>query len=67
MIESFVAVKPQTFSEFYTIAKTSENNYKKSFSNKPFVDKNKNVKQSQNMSNDKSKRKPPVHAVYARD
>ncbi len=40
MIDSFVAVKPKTFSEFYSIAKTAENNFKRNFNaNQKFNDK----------------------------
>ena len=47
MIDSFVAVKPKTFTEFYNIAKTSENNFKRNFNqnfNQKQVDKNKQNK-----------------------
>jgi hypothetical protein len=56
MIDSFVAVKPQTFSEFYTIAKTAENNFKRNFNaNQKFNDKTKQKDQTLT----KPKKKPP--------
>ena len=47
MINSFVAVKPKTFNEFYNIAKNSEDNFKRSF----------NFNQNKNKSNDKNTNK----------
>ena len=59
MIDSFVAVKPKTFSEFYSIAKTAENNLKRNnfqFNNyKSNENKNFNSKSEQI----KTKKKPP--------
>ena len=55
MAECFTAVKPSTFAEFYAIAKTAENNFKKS----NFVKQNSNVKPNNVQGNVKSKRKPP--------
>ena len=58
MIDSFVAVKPQTFSEFYTIAKTAENNFKRNsnFSSKNVENRVKNIP---NNEQTKIKKKPP--------
>ncbi len=56
MIDSFVAVKPQTFSEFSTIAKTAENNFKRNFNaNERFNDRTQQKDQTLN----KPKKKPP--------
>jgi hypothetical protein len=56
MIDSFVAVKPKTFSEFYSIAKTAENNFKRNFnSNQKFNEKTKPKDQTLF----KPKKKPP--------
>jgi len=59
MIESFIAVKPKTFAEFYTIAKTAENNLKRFSNTRSFAnnDKQKPAKSDQNVT--QTKRKPP--------
>ena len=58
MVDCFTAVKPKTFSEFYAIAKTSENNLKRN----QFIKPNENPKfkpKTNPQFNDKNKRKPP--------
>ena len=57
MIEYFTAVKPKTFAEFYSIAKTAENNFKRiTFkTNDSFKPKPKTTEPN----NGKQKRKPP--------
>ena len=58
MIEYFTAVKPKTFTEFYSIAKTAENNFKRnSFKNQSIS--NTNSKPNFPNSAQKPKRKPP--------
>ena len=56
MTECFTAVKPKTFSEFYSIAQTAESNFKRTFHRN-------NDNQLRNRpkfeTNDKNKRKPP--------
>ena len=57
MIDCFTAVKAKTFSEFYSIAKTAENNYKRnSFKNQSFNEKPKVKNENSSV---KPKRKPP--------
>jgi hypothetical protein len=59
MIDNFVAVKPQTFAEFYTIAKTAENNFKRNF-NANFQTQKYNFKTKTNEQTiAKTKKKPP--------
>ena len=61
MTDYFTAVKPKTFADFYSIAKTAENNFKRNFNyiqKSNNFDKNK-TKISQNSNNEKPKRKPP--------
>jgi hypothetical protein len=48
MISNFIAVKPKSFAEFYQIAKTAEDNFKRSFET---VNKNKFSSNSQNNRN----------------
>ena len=61
MIDSFVAVKPKTFTDFYTIAKTAENNYKRNFNTSNKTNENKfKPKTDVNYTNvNKIKKKPP--------
>ena len=58
LIESFTAIKPKSFAEFYSIAKSAENNIKRNFNAKPNkfneLSKPKNDQTSFN-----TKRKPP--------
>ena len=56
MVESFVAVKPKTLTEFYSIAKSAENNLKRFFNRPAPNDKPKIPYEPKNGSN---KRKPP--------
>ena len=57
MIDSFTAVKPKTFAEFYSIAKTVENNFKRNshFQSQKFNSQAKYNEQTFT----KSKKKPP--------
>jgi hypothetical protein len=57
MIDNFTAVKPKTFAEFYSIAKTAENNFKRNshFQSQKFNSKAKSNEQTFT----KSKKKPP--------
>ena len=56
MTEYFTAVKPKTYSEFYSIAQTAENNFKRTFNRNSEQSVN---KQKQKSDNDKVKKKPP--------
>ena len=56
MSECFTAVKPKTFAEFYSIAKTAENNFKRNAFKTQFNEKTK--PKSEN-THEKPKRKPP--------
>ena len=57
MVECFTAVKPQTFAEFYQIAKTAENNFKRNSLKLQFFNEKSN--KSFESTNNKPKRKPP--------
>ena len=63
MTDCFTAVKPKTFSEFYTIAKTAENNLKRFMNRMPNTNTNNFIndkqKQTENKANNPNKRKPP--------
>ena len=56
MIEHFIAVKPKTFSDFYKIAKTCEDNYKQFKSQSNFYTKS-SVNRNNKHTNDNSKAK----------
>ena len=56
MSEHFTAVKPKTFAEFYSIAKTAENHFKRNSFKTQFSDK---TKPKSDNTTDKPKRKPP--------
>ena len=57
MADCFTAVKPKTFAEFYSIAKTAENNMKRNFLQKP--DTSNYVKPKTDQTRNQNKRKPP--------
>ncbi len=59
MIDNFVAVKPQTFAEFYTIAKTAENNFKRNFNANSQTQKYNFKTKTNEQTIAKTKKKPP--------
>lgn len=56
MAEYFTAVKPKSFVEFYSIAQTAENNFKRSIYRNS---EQNSIKTRPKVENDKPKRKPP--------